>query len=847
MAKGKVSKIKSKRVFPAICSLIILVSFIITSNIVLAEEIISPTVANTPIMGEQVMSRGQAFTFLRERNKAKTDIYIEEFVQITWEEAKIEGIRPDVAFCQMMLETGFLKFGGDVKEEQNNFAGIGATGSGAPGHSFPSIRIGVRAVIQHLKAYASKEPLNQECVDPRYHLVKKGCAPYVEDLSGKWAVGSDYGGKIISLINTGKELIDHQAVSSLKDFYVKDAKTQKTIGFEQLFNNREYYITAKAESTNKPLYKFWTKNNKTGEIKILTDYTENDKFLWSAPANTDYYSIGVCVKDKYAVPEIEVQDQWERNVKVVAGKAKVSNVAIYSGNKRVDNNEIFNGMQYTLRATAKADTEALYQFRIKDLNTNKWTVLRDFSESSTYQWKVTSDSDNYVLGVRVKDKHGNEGVYGEKYSGVIIKTLSGSIDNFNVYNGSNVVNEVNVGDTYTIKATATGINNPVYRFWIKDVNNKNISVLKDYSTASEFKWVVNGVGERYILGVDVRGDNMDSSQKFTKQVEVKAINTGAKLESFNSYLGDMEISTGIHVPGAKYTLKAKATSKNRPMYQFWVKDVLANKWTMIKDYGYENTCQWTAPKVGEDYQIGVHVKDERSIRDFDDHKYVSVKIYQPEVEPCKVDIVLDAGHGNTNLKTNGIDSGAVGVGGVLESNLTQIYVKKLGAYLESLGYKVLYTRDFLKGYNQVTDDLQQRVDVANYNNASLFFSMHFNSYADPSVSGIESYYSSFRPNLDNTDIVSTENLTYDKTPTQAAIDSKQLGADILNSLSTLGFNNRGVKDRGLYVTKNTNMPSILLEGGFLTNSDEIKKLTDPSFQDKMVKIIGDSVRAFLDK
>ena len=133
---------------------------------------------------------------------------IEQFVEIYLEEAEIEGIRADVAFAQAMLETKYLQYGGDVKIEQFNFAGLGATGGGEPGNSFEDVRTGVRAHIQHLKAYATTEELVQECVDTRYKYVEKGCAPYVEWLginenpNGKgWATSKEYGFNIMKLVN----------------------------------------------------------------------------------------------------------------------------------------------------------------------------------------------------------------------------------------------------------------------------------------------------------------------------------------------------------------------------------------------------------------------------------------------------------------------------------------------------------------------------------------------------------------------------------------------------------------------------------------------------------------------
>ena len=132
---------------------------------------------------------------------------IQTFCRIYYEEAVAEGVRPEVPFAQAMKETAWLQFGGDSKIEQFNFAGLGTTGNGVEGESFPDVRTGVRAQIQHLKAYASEEPLIQECVDTRYSLVKKGSAPYVEWLGQQenpqgqgWAVDPDYGNSIVTMI-----------------------------------------------------------------------------------------------------------------------------------------------------------------------------------------------------------------------------------------------------------------------------------------------------------------------------------------------------------------------------------------------------------------------------------------------------------------------------------------------------------------------------------------------------------------------------------------------------------------------------------------------------------------------
>lgn len=133
---------------------------------------------------------------------------INQFAQIFYEEAMAEGVRAEVAFTQCMKETGFLKYGGDVLPNQYNFAGIGATGA-VHGASFSNVRMGIRAQIQHLKAYGSVSPLTNPCVDPRFNLVKRGSAQYVEWLGIKenpngygWATSKSYGHDIVSMVNT---------------------------------------------------------------------------------------------------------------------------------------------------------------------------------------------------------------------------------------------------------------------------------------------------------------------------------------------------------------------------------------------------------------------------------------------------------------------------------------------------------------------------------------------------------------------------------------------------------------------------------------------------------------------
>lgn len=156
-----------------------------------------PEPIGTPIMGESVAVRGQLLMYAKSLNK---DFPV-ELPGLYLNIGKRYGIRGDIAFAQMLKETGFFKFGGDVKREQNNFAGLGATG-GVEGASFSSLEDGVRAHIQHLYAYCSTKdvPAGEKVVDPRFGLVTRGSVTTWEGLNGKWAVpGDGYGESILAV------------------------------------------------------------------------------------------------------------------------------------------------------------------------------------------------------------------------------------------------------------------------------------------------------------------------------------------------------------------------------------------------------------------------------------------------------------------------------------------------------------------------------------------------------------------------------------------------------------------------------------------------------------------------
>lgn len=159
---------------------------------------------STRIMDTGRLNARQLTAFFLSRNQDADPQYIQKFAQYYIEEAAAEGVNSDVAFAQMCLETGYLRFGSLVQPEFHNYCGLGAMDAEHPGEQFPDEQTGVRAHIQHLQAYATKEEtqLNGELVDPRYNWVHK--TKYVEDiygLAGTWATDPLYGQKLETVLN----------------------------------------------------------------------------------------------------------------------------------------------------------------------------------------------------------------------------------------------------------------------------------------------------------------------------------------------------------------------------------------------------------------------------------------------------------------------------------------------------------------------------------------------------------------------------------------------------------------------------------------------------------------------
>ncbi|MDU4145511.1 N-acetylmuramoyl-L-alanine amidase, partial [Clostridium sp.] len=146
------------------------------------------------------------------------------------------------------------------------------------------------------------------------------------------------------------------------------------------------------------------------------------------------------------------------------------------------------------------------------------------------------------------------------------------------------------------------------------------------------------------------------------------------------------------------------------------------------------------------------------------------------------------------------------------------------------------------------ESLANRVRISEMVKADFFISIHQNSFTSASATGTEVFYDSYRPNLDDADVYNDAGVYKDKTPRNAAKVSKSLAEGFMSNVpNKLGLNNRGVKSSNFYVTRNTTMPSVLVECGFITNGNDIKVISSDDKQQEIANMLESQLNTFFRK
>ncbi len=186
----------------------------------------------------------------------------------------------------------------------------------------------------------------------------------------------------------------------------------------------------------------------------------------------------------------------------------------------------------------------------------------------------------------------------------------------------------------------------------------------------------------------------------------------------------------------------------------------------------------------------------------------------PIYHPVKPLVILDAGHG-------GYDEGSK-VQSFQEKRIALTTTLLTRKYLDEMGYRVVLTRS-----RDTYLSLPQRVSIANKNKGSLFVSIHYNAARNHDAHGIEVFYC-------------------DKTEAARARASHRLANTILyHLLDETQARSRGVKRGNHHVTRETEMPAVLVEAGFITNQEERKRLKSRDYLDQIAKGIAQGIDKYL--
>ena len=202
-----------------LASTALIISITACKTIQLEQEQKEPVVISRYLTDRGVLDANQLADFFLANAQTRTRQELILFAQIYINEARDENINSDIAFAQMCHETGFLRYGGLVQPQWHNYCGLGAISPEQPGCQFETVKLGVRAHIQHIQAYATTEDvqLNNELVDPRYSWVHKTkYAQTVAELAASWATDPAYAQKLENMLVRMEEFATKGSLSLSK-------------------------------------------------------------------------------------------------------------------------------------------------------------------------------------------------------------------------------------------------------------------------------------------------------------------------------------------------------------------------------------------------------------------------------------------------------------------------------------------------------------------------------------------------------------------------------------------------------------------------------------------------------
>ena len=813
----------------------------------------------------------------KKRNATQTFIGLAD---LFWKYAPSRGgVNPALAYVQSALETGYGRFGNVLDETYYNTCGLKRTETGTADDNndkeahkrFDNWDHGVQAHLDHLALYAGapgfpKTKIEQNYLgnnlssnatyDPRHFGYLAGKAKTATQLSNSWATSVEYGEKLVELYNSllseaesgrrgwlqdGDDWYYYNETGELHKGWLKLSDGTYYLnengivhkGWFQEGDNKYYFdnfgraIIGRTETINGKSYTF-DKEGKLVKENLKSGWHYED-YYWQyyKDGKRQYGWINVPNDGKYYVESYGMVKGWYD----VEGKRYYFDDA---GRAIVGKTIEIEGKEYTF------DNEGVLVKALKSgwhYEDYYWQYYKDGKRQ--HGWiNVPNDGKYYVESYgMVKgwyDVEGKRYYFDDAGRAIVGKTIEIEGKEY-TFNDEGVL----------VKSLKNGWHYEDY-YWqyYKDGERQYgwINVPNDGKYYVEPYGMVKGwhdiEGKRYYFddagrAIAGRTENIEGKNYTFDENGVLQVKTGWCYEDYHwqYYNENGERHQGwLQKPEGKYYLADYGMVKgwfeeDGKRYNFDDAGIARKGWINMdgKNYYFYDDCH-------------------AAQFEFINGKYIGYDGYVKD----KMTIVIDPGH------NNGGDSGASCVhDGIVydETQMNMDVAVKLRDALLAQGYNVIMTRQ--PGEIQ-TDKLSQsllkRVVIANNEKADLFISIHHDSYNETS-NGMTVFYDTYRPNVETNGVkTDSDGNDYDTTPCRAAIVSKEFTADLAKNLpSSLGLYNRGARYRNFYVTRNTIMPSMLIECGFISNPDEAKKLADPLHQLKMAGELTRSVNKLYKK
>lgn len=282
------------------------------------------------------------------------------------------------------------------------------------------------------------------------------------------------------------------------------------------------------------------------------------------------------------------------------------------------------GKAISISSAAKSSNQALYKFHVQDKKSGTWTVIKDYSSISSTTWTPKTEG-SYRVVVHVRDSKSNASYDSYTYKDVVVNS---GISKAKV-SAMTVGNPLVIGSSTIVKATASSHNEPLYKYLLGNRTTNEWTVLKDYSTSSSYSWVPQKEGTFRVV-VHVKDSKSTASYDSYDYRDVGVSS------AYTAFAKSLNVKKMAYV-GYKETISGSAESTSHALYKFFLNNRDTGEWITLQEYASNSKLSYTPPKPGN-YRIVMHVKDEKSKKDYDHYRFEDITIKnlsKAEVDPLQ--------------------------------------------------------------------------------------------------------------------------------------------------------------------------------------------------------------------